>query len=86
MLFDEPVQQLAFAEPDAEWQLWVTGGDKPRVVRLQVVDKTKAYLPRYTVQFVDWNLNATPGADTFTFNKPSDAKEIPLPKEPRKTP
>lgn len=82
MLFDDPVHQLAFTEPKAEWQLWVVGGDRPRVRRLQVVDKAKPWHPRITVDFLDWDLNATPAPDLFTFNKPPDAKEIGLLREP----
>ena len=81
MLFDEPVYQLAFTEPDAEWQLWVIGGEHPRVRRLQVVDKSKPGHPRMVVDFLDWNLQAQPSADLFTFAKPSDAKQIELLKE-----
>jgi len=37
------------------------------------------------VDFLDWNLNAKPAADLFTFAKPPDAKQIELLKElPRK--
>ena len=82
MLFDEPVHQLAFTEPKAEWQLWVVGGDRPRIRRLQVVDKTKPWHPRITVDFLEWDLNPTPSPDLFTFNKPPDAKEIGLLREP----
>lgn len=81
MLFDEPVHQLAFTEPKAEWQLWVVGGDRPRIRRLQVIDKTNPWHPRITVDFLDWDLNAAPSPDLFTFNKPPDAKEIGLLKE-----
>jgi hypothetical protein len=78
MLFDEPVHQLAFTETKAEWQLWVVGGDRPRIRRLQVIDKTKPWHPRITVDFLNWDLNATPSPELFTFNKPPDAKEIGL--------
>ena len=81
MLFDQPVHQLAFTEPDAEWQVWVVGGEKPLIRRLQVIDKNKPGQPRIIVDFLDWNLNATPSSDLFTFTKPSDAKEIDLLKE-----
>jgi hypothetical protein len=81
MLFDQTVHQLAFTEKDAEWQLWVTGGDSPRVRRLQVIDKSKPEYPRVIVDFLDWDLNATPSPDLFTFKKPEDAKEIELLKE-----
>lgn len=81
MLFDEPVHHLAFTEPDAEWQLWVVGGDKPRIRRLQVVDNSKPGHPRIVVDFLDWNLDVNPSPDLFTFSKPSDAKEIGLLKD-----
>jgi len=81
MLFDEPVHHLAFTEPDAEWQLWVIGGEHPRVRRLQVVDKSKPGHPRMVVDFLDWNLQAQPRADFFNFEKPPDAKQIELLKE-----
>jgi hypothetical protein len=81
MLFDQTVHQLAFTEKDAEWQLWVIGGDQPRVRRLQVIDKTKPEHPRIIVDFLDWDLNATPSADLFSFKKPDDAKEIELLKD-----
>lgn len=82
MLFDQPVDHLAFTEPNAEWQLWIVGGEKqPRIRRLEVVDTTKAYRPRVTVDFLDWDLNATPGPEAFKFNKPPDAKEIPIHQE-----
>jgi hypothetical protein len=81
MLFDEPVHHLAFTEPYAEWQLWVIGGEHPRVRRLEVVDKSKPGHPRMVVDFLDWNMQAQPSPDFFTFEKPSDAKQIELLKE-----
>ncbi|HEY1801552.1 MAG TPA: DUF2092 domain-containing protein [Terriglobales bacterium] len=77
-LADQEVHQLAFTEPDAEWQIWVIGGDKPQIVRLEVVDKSKPYNPRTIVQFLDWNLSPQINSSTFTFNKPADAKYIEL--------
>jgi hypothetical protein len=81
MLFDQTVHQLAFTEKDAEWQLWVVGGDQPRVRRLQVIDRSKPEYPRVTIDFLDWDLNAAPSADLFTFKKPDDAKEIEILKD-----
>ena len=64
----ETVHQLAFVEPRAEWQLWVTGGPQPIIRKLQVVDKEATYHPRITVDFSDWNFNANPDAALFTIN------------------
>lgn len=75
-MFGETVHHLAFTEPDAEWQLWVTGGDHPQVRRLEVINKSLPERPRITVDFLDWNLNASPNSNLFTFEKPADAKQI----------
>jgi len=76
MLFGEEVHQLAFTEPGAEWQMWVIGGENPRVRRIEIIDKRTPEHPRITIDFLDWNLNATLSPDLFTFSKPPDAKEI----------
>lgn len=75
-ILDQTVHQLAFTEPGAEWQLWVVGGDQPRILRLQVIDTSTPYKGRTTVQFLDWNFNPGVNPATFTFAKPSDAAEI----------
>jgi len=75
-VYDEDVHQLAFTSPDADWQLWVTGGETPRFVRCEIVNKNLEGKPRTTIQFLDWDLNPTVSADEFTFTKPADAIEI----------
>jgi hypothetical protein len=75
-VFDEDVHQLAFTSPDADWQVWVTGGEAPRFVRAEVVNKKLDGQPRTTIQFLEWNLSPTVTADEFTFSKPADAHEI----------
>jgi hypothetical protein len=75
-LFDQEVHHLAFTEAGAEWQMWILSGDKPTVRRLEVINQEDPHHPRVVVDFMDWNFNASPSADMFTFNKPSDAREI----------
>jgi hypothetical protein len=67
---------LVFEEPDAEWQLWVLGGPKPTIRRSEIIYKTMPRQPRVTIDFLNWNLDATPAADFFSFKKPADAKSI----------
>jgi len=81
MLFDQEVHHLAFTEPDAEWQLWVIGGEHPQVRRMEIIDNSKPERPRIAIDFLDWNLNATPTPDLFTFQKPADAQQIDLLKQ-----
>jgi hypothetical protein len=73
---DQDVHQLAFTGDDADWQLWVTGGDAPRFIRAEIVNKNMDGNPRTTIQFLDWDLNPTVSADDITFTKPADASQI----------
>jgi hypothetical protein len=75
-MFDLAVHHLAFTEENAEWQLWVTDGQSPRIQRLQVINKALPGRPRVTVEFSDWNLNASVQPDMFSFKKPTAAREI----------
>jgi hypothetical protein len=75
-IYDQDVHQLAFTSPDVDWQLWVTGGESPRMVRAESVSKKLEGKPRTIVQFLDWNLSPTISADEFTFTKPADAHQI----------
>jgi len=75
-IFDTEVHQLVFTAADSDWQVWVTGGEAPRFVRAEVVNKKLEEKPRTTIQFLDWNLSPNVSADEFTFNKPADATEI----------
>lgn len=75
-IFDQEVHQLAFTAPDVDWQLWVTGGESPRIMRAESVNKKLEGKPRTIVQFLDWDLSPTMPADEFTFAKPADAHQI----------
>jgi len=75
-MYDKPVHQLAFTEKDAEYQLWVTGEPNPRIQGLEVINMALAREPRVMLEFSDWNLSPQIQADTFSFKKPADAKQI----------
>jgi hypothetical protein len=75
-IYDQEVHHLVFTSPDVDWQLWVTGGDSPRIVRAESVSKKLEGKPRTIVQFQDWNLRPTISVDEFTFTKPADAQRI----------
>jgi hypothetical protein len=75
-IYDKEVHQLAFTSEDVDWQLWVTGGDSPRIVRAESINKKLEGKPRTIVQFLEWNLSPKIPADEFSFSKPADAREI----------
>jgi hypothetical protein len=67
---------LVFTEASADWQLWVEPGDKPLPRGIVIVYKTEPGMPRITMDFSDWNLNAHPPEEMFNFTKPDDAYQI----------
>ena len=75
-IFDQEVHQLAFSEPDADYQLWVTGGASPRFVRAEIVNKQLPGKPRTILQFLDWKIDPQVTAEEFTFHKPAGASQI----------
>jgi hypothetical protein len=75
-MYDQDVHQLAFTSSDVDWQLWVTGGESPRIVRAESVNKNLEGKPRTIVQFLDWNLNPTLSPNEFTPANPADAQRI----------
>ena len=67
---------LAFTEPDANWQLWLSGPNQVLPRRMAIVYKTIPGEPRVMVDFSDWNLNAEVPADAFVFSKPAGAVSV----------
>jgi hypothetical protein len=67
---------LVFTEASADWQLWVEPGDKPVPRGIVIVYKTEPGMPRITMDFLNWNLNAQPQPEMFNFVKPGDAHQI----------
>jgi hypothetical protein len=74
----EQLLQLAFREPDADWQLWLTGPKQVLPHRMAIIYKTVPGQPRVNIEFSDWNLNAQIPASTFIFTKPAGAVEAGL--------
>jgi len=73
---DQKVLQIAFTEPDASWQLWLSGPKPMLPSRLAVIYKTAPDAPRAALEFSDWNLNAGIPDQTFVFTKPAGAKQV----------
>jgi len=69
---------LAFREPNADWQLWLTGPDQVLPHRMAIIYKNLEDQPRVDVEFSNWNLNAQLPASAFIFSKPEGAVEASL--------
>jgi len=75
---NEQLLHLAFREPDADWQLWLTGPKQVLPHRMAIIYKTVEGQPRVNIEFSDWNLNAQIPASAFMFSKPAGAVEASL--------
>jgi hypothetical protein len=70
---------LAFSQPGADWQLWVSRGKKPLPCKLVVTKTDEANQPQ-TSQTFAWNLAPTVKASEFTFKAGKGDVAIPLKK------
>jgi hypothetical protein len=71
----ERLLHLAFTEPDADWQLWLTGPTQILPHRMAIIYKQVEGQPRETLEFTNWQLNPPISSQTFRFVKPQGAVE-----------
>jgi hypothetical protein len=64
---------LAFREPDADWQLWLSGPNQVLPRRLAVIYRNVEGQPRVDIDFSNWCLNAEIPGGAFVFSKPAGA-------------
>jgi hypothetical protein len=69
---------LAFTEPDADWQLWLSGPNEVLPQRMVIVYKNVPGQPRVNIEFSNWSLNAAIPGSAFTFVKPEGATPVNL--------
>jgi len=78
--------QLAFRQPDVDWQLWVEDSKTPFPRRLVILDKTQKGTPQYMMTFTRWDTSPAFPANYFTFTPPAGAqiiKVMEMPQTPR---
>jgi len=71
---NEQLLHLAFTEPDADWQLWLTGPNQVLPRRMAIVYKNIEGQPRVSIDFSNWKLDAEVPSSAFVFSKPVDAR------------
>lgn len=80
MCGDYKCHQLAFEQPDIDWQVWVDAGEKPLLRKILIINKTKPGMPRYMSVIRDWNLSPKIAQYAFAPQIPAGAKQITLEK------
>ena len=69
---------LAFREPGADWQLWLSGPNEVLPRRQVIIYKNVEGQPRVTIEYSNWKLHAEIPANAFVFMKPAGAVEANL--------
>ena len=66
----------AFTHPRVDWELWVAVRGDPTPCRITITTKSPAGSLTSDVQFSDWNLSATAGAEAFAAKVPEGFERI----------
>ena len=69
--------QLAFRQPNVDWQLWVEKGARPLPRKILITTRYEVGDPQYQA-VLHWNLKPRITNSTFAFTAPKGATEIPL--------
>jgi hypothetical protein len=69
--------QLAFRQPDIDWQLWVDKGERPLPRRILITTRHEVGEPQYEAT-LHWDLAPKVSPASFAFKPPAGATEIPL--------
>jgi hypothetical protein len=75
---NERFLHLAFTEPNADWQLWLSGPNEVLPRRMAVTYKNVPGQPRMVIEFSNWCLNTAIPASAFNFVKPAGAMPVNL--------
>lgn len=68
--------QLAFRQPDIDWQIWIEADDTPVPIRIVITDKRTSDHPQNMASYSDWNMSPAIDSSTFTFTPPAGAQKI----------
>jgi hypothetical protein len=71
-----PCEHLAFKSRGVHWEIWIETGPSALPKYLAVTYAAAENLPRFLVEFSNWNLQPRLTADAFVFKPPPNAKQI----------
>jgi hypothetical protein len=75
-VFGTKCHHLAFRQPNVDWQIWVTDGEKPLPRKVVITFKDSPAHPQFTAFVSDWDLSARADDAAFTLKPPADAKKV----------
>jgi hypothetical protein len=74
-VFGEPAHHLAGSTDTLDFQVWITDGDRPLLLRI-VLTYPEPGQPQYWARFSDWNLKPKVRKESFAFQPPPEARQI----------
>lgn len=77
-LFDVPTDHLAARSADVDMQVWITQGERPLPRRVVLTYKNAPGQPQFWAELSDWNLSPTAAPESFVFNAPEGAEQVPF--------
>lgn len=76
MVNDVPCEHFAYKSPGTDWEIWIESGSHPLPRRLIAIYKEANYLPRYRIEYSDWNLAPKLKQNLFAFNIPANSQQV----------
>lgn len=76
MVNGKPCEHFAYKSPGTDWEIWIESGKNPLPRRLTAIYKEANYLPRYMIEYSDWNLRPKLKKDLFGFNIPANSQQV----------
>ena len=73
-----PADHIAAKTPTADFQVWITEGERPLPLRVVVTYKNDRGQPQFRAQFSHWDHDNKPEDSLFAFTPPADARKIPF--------
>lgn len=75
-LGDAPLEHIIAVGPEIDAQFWIREDKLP--ARIVLTYKNAPGQPRFSADFIDWDLAPEPGPNTFQYLAPPDAEKIPV--------
>jgi hypothetical protein len=78
VLFDAPVDHLAFRTAEVDCQIWIDQGEQPLPRRVVITYRDVPGQPQFWANFSDWNLAPEASVARFVFIPPEGAEKVPF--------
>jgi hypothetical protein len=72
----ETCEHLLMSNDIADFQLWITAGDKPLLRRIVITYRDEPGEPQYRAQFSEWDLAPEDTANQLRFEPPAGAERV----------